>query len=68
METTLQISGMTCGMCVQHVTQALQSVSGVQNAAVDLTAGRALVKHDAEAQIDAMIEAVAEEGYTAQPG
>ncbi|MBW3634991.1 MAG: heavy-metal-associated domain-containing protein [Armatimonadetes bacterium] len=68
METTLQISGMTCGMCVQHVTQALQSVSGVQNAAVDLTAGRALVQHNESAEIKAMIEAVAEEGYTAQPG
>ena len=53
-------------MCMQHVTQALQNVSGVQVAAVDLTSGRALVKHDASAETNAMIEAVTEEGYTAE--
>ena len=66
METQLKISGMTCGHCVQSVTKALQSVSGVQLAAVDLTSGSALVKHNAGADAKAMIEAVAEEGYSAQ--
>jgi len=66
METKLKISGMTCGMCVQHVTKALQSVPGVQLAAVDLTSGTATVKHDASAETETMTEAVTEEGYEAQ--
>lgn len=67
METTqLKVTGMTCGMCVQHVTQALQSVAGVNQATVDLTAGNASVQHDATAQPQAMIEAVSEAGYKAK--
>ena len=66
METTLKVTGMTCGMCVQHVTKALQSVPGVKLAAVDLTSGTAVVKHDESAQPQAMVEAVVEEGYGAQ--
>lgn len=66
METTqLRISGMSCEMCVQHVTKALQSVPGVQAAKVDLAAGRAEVQHDG-ATLPSLIEAVDEEGYQAQ--
>lgn len=66
METTLKVTGMTCGMCVGHVTKALQSVPGVQLAAVDLTSGTAVVKHDESAEAEAMVQAVTEEGYGAQ--
>lgn len=66
METTLKVTGMTCGMCVQHVTKALQSVPGVQLAAVDLTSGMAVVKHDESTEAEAMVQAVTEEGYGAQ--
>jgi len=66
METTLKVTGMTCGMCVGHVTKALQSVPGVKLAAVDLNSGTAVVKHDESAQSEAMVQAVTEEGYGAQ--
>jgi len=66
METTLKVTGMTCGMCVQHVTKALQSVEGVSVATVDLGSGLATVKHEETAKAEAMIEAVVEEGYQAQ--
>jgi Cu2+-exporting ATPase len=66
METTLKITGMTCGHCVQHVTRALQQVPGVQLAAVDLNSGIATVKHQEGVQADAMVAAVMEEGYQAQ--
>lgn len=67
METKLTVTGMTCGMCVQHVTKALQSVAGVQEATVDLASGAAKVQHDAGTNAAQLIEAVTEEGYGAQP-
>jgi copper chaperone CopZ len=66
METTLKVTGMNCGACVGHVTRALQGVPGVKLAAVDLTSGEAVIKHDERAQPQAMVEAVVEEGFGAQ--
>lgn len=63
--TQLAVTGMTCGMCVQHVTQALKEVSGVQSATVDLKSGGATVLHEG-AKPEALLEAVAEAGYEAQ--
>lgn len=65
METVLKVDGMTCEMCVKHVTNALQNVAGVQKAEVDLHAGQARIEHE-NAAPDALIEAVREEGYEAQ--
>lgn len=65
MKTLLKIEGMTCEMCVKHVTNGLQSVSGVQSVAVDLARGAAQVEHN-EVDTQQLIEAVVEEGYQAQ--
>jgi copper chaperone len=65
MQTKLKINGMTCEMCVRHVTTALQSVPNVKSAVVDLHAGEATVDHD-NASVEAMKIAVEEEGYEAQ--
>ena len=66
METTqLKVSGMNCGACVNHVTNTLQGVAGVQAATVDLAAGSATVQHDANTNPVALVEAVAEAGYQA---
>jgi copper chaperone len=64
MTTELSISGMTCGHCVAAVTKALRSVPGVQDAQVDLQQGAASVQGQADAQ--ALLAAVTEEGYSAQ--
>ena len=64
--TTLKITGMTCQNCVRHVTQALEAVPGVSDARVDLGAGTAEVEGDAP--LESLVAALAEEGYTAQPG
>ena len=40
----LTISGMTCANCARHVTEAIQSVPGVQSATVNLDAHQALVR------------------------
>lgn len=63
MQTTLKISGMTCGHCVAAVTKALQQVPGVEQAEVSLDPQQAVVTGDAEPQ--ALIAAVEQEGYEA---
>jgi copper chaperone len=65
METkTLMISGMSCGMCVKHVTHALKDVNGVTNVATDLESNTAVVTFDpAAAGLPEFKEAVAEAGY-----
>lgn len=62
MKETLKIDGMTCDHCVMHVTNALESVEGVEKAKVSLKK-KALVKFDAPADLDQMALAVAEAGY-----
>lgn len=65
MQTKLKIEGMTCEMCVQHVTKALQSTPGVSQAAVVLETDSAIVQGD-NFDNNQLIEAVREEGYGAQ--
>lgn len=61
---TLKVEGMTCGHCVMAVTKALKAIQGVEDAAVSLQDKSAVVKYDpARATLDAMKEAVSEEGY-----
>lgn len=61
----MKVTGMTCGMCVQHVTQALKEVAGVSAATVDLKSGRATVQHEGTTRT-ALLHAVAEAGYEAE--
>ena len=65
--TTLKVTGMSCEHCVRSVTNALKGVDGVQDAQVDLKAGRAVVDYDA-GKTDArqLANAVTDEGYTAE--
>lgn len=62
----LKVTGMTCDHCVHAVTEALNSVPGVTRAVVDLDAGSAKVEHE-NADVDAMLAAIEEEGYDAVP-
>ncbi len=64
MTTELSITGMTCGHCVKAVEKALKSVAGAENVSVDLANAKATI--DGTADTNALIAAVAEEGYTAQ--
>ena len=67
-EMELSIGGMNCNNCARHVTEAIQSVSGVRSATVFLDAGRASVRwnFDTEQNVSAVIEAVKKAGYTAK--
>ncbi len=67
-EMELSIGGMNCNNCARHVTEAIQSVSGVRSATVILDSGRASVRWNsgAEQNVSAVIEAVQKAGYTAK--
>lgn len=61
-ETTLTITGMSCGHCVMHVQKALAAVPGVEATKVEI--GKATVTYDpAQASLDALRGAVANAGY-----
>src|ERR1017187_6061308 len=62
------VAGMTCGNCVRHVTQAIQSISGVQAATVTLETRRANVRWsaDSEPNDSAIIQAIKKAGYDAR--
>ena len=64
-EVKLKITGMSCEHCVRAATKALQGVPGVEKAEVTLKPGGAVVQGSAPAE--ALIAAVAAEGYTAEP-
>jgi copper chaperone CopZ len=65
-EISLMVTGMTCMMCVKHVTKALEEVPGVSRAEVTLAPPRALVRYDpARTSAEAMIAAVRSAGYDA---
>lgn len=48
METEIRISGMMCSHCEARVKEALESVSGVEAAAVSCKDGNAVVRGNAE--------------------
>ncbi|HEK1094020.1 TPA: copper-exporting P-type ATPase CopA [Proteus mirabilis] len=62
--TQLLIDGMTCASCVSKVQKALQSVSGVENARVNLAERSALVT--GHVNHDDLINAVEKAGYGAE--
>ena len=73
---TLEVSGMTCGSCVRHVTSALTRVDGVAQVEVALRQGLVHVAPAAEragspssiAEMTAeMVAALDRAGYLARP-
>ncbi len=67
--TTVDVTGMTCGSCVKHVTEALEGVDGVLNVSVELRAGEAspvtVVSND-DLDHAAIRSAVDEAGYAVE--
>lgn len=60
--TVLRIGGMTCGHCVQRITEALGACRGVDSVAVDLAAGRAVVG-GADLKVAELVKVVTDLGY-----
>ncbi|WP_394940475.1 heavy-metal-associated domain-containing protein [Psychromicrobium sp. YIM B11713] len=64
--TQVSISGMTCGHCVNAVSEELGSLAGVSSVAVDLNAGgisTATIISERKLSDTEIGEAVAEAGY-----
>lgn len=67
-EIDLKIGGMTCASCVSRVERALKTVPGVLSAEVNLATERAHVSALAgAAELPALIAAVEQAGYKAEP-
>jgi copper chaperone CopZ len=66
MTTKLMVEGMSCGHCTVSVRQALEGISGVESAAVELTPGSAIVHHDDRVTAEEMVAVISEEGFAAK--
>ncbi len=60
---TYQVSGMTCGHCVQAVTREVSALDGVDTVDVDLASGAVTVTSQQPLPTDAVRAAVDEAGY-----
>jgi len=61
--TTYSVIGMTCGHCVNSVTEEVSQISGVTDVDVDLATGRLTITSDALVEDWAVRAAVDEAGY-----
>lgn len=61
-----KVTGMTCGHCVRAVADAVRGVDPGAAVSVDLDAGRMTVENGT-APASRIMEAVAVEGYAAEP-
>jgi Cu2+-exporting ATPase len=67
-ETGLFLEGMRCTGCLHRIERALRAAPGVEEASVNYTAQRALVRYAAErTNADALVAAVEALGYGALP-
>jgi Cu+-exporting ATPase len=63
-KTTISVGGMTCAACVRRVENALKTVGGVKDVAVNLATARATVTHEpAWAGAAGLKQAVTDQGY-----
>ena len=62
-QTTYTVTGMTCGHCVDAVSQSLRALAGVRQVDADLPTGHVTVTSDAALRTEDVQAAVAEAGY-----
>ena len=64
MTTVLHVGGMSCQGCVRHVREAIEGVSGIGQARVDLDKAEAVVKWKGSSPAEAeLLKALEEAGY-----
>ena len=63
MATKINVSGMSCQHCVNHVTKAIEGLSGVKNVKVDLASGEVTFDQPDTVTPDDIAKAVEEAGY-----
>ena len=60
---TFNVQGMSCGHCVKAITQAVQSKDPAADVQIDLSARTVQVQ--SSLPVDAVLQAIKEEGYEA---
>jgi copper chaperone CopZ len=65
--TTLQVTGMTCGSCKRHIDAALSKLPGVESVRVDIPAQRVEIRHADATTVAKLVTAIEAEGYGARP-
>jgi len=63
----LKVIGMHCGHCEMSVSRALKGVPGVTDAKADPQTHTATATVEEGVSVDALVAAVNEAGYTAEP-
>ncbi len=68
-ETTVNIGGMHCDMCVASITKGVNELEGIESVVVSLNDSTAVVSYNANKVELAQIEkAIESRGYTIKPG
>ena len=67
MQTTINVSGMTCGHCVSAVTMELSLLPSVTEVDVDLESGQVTITSDAALGQAQLATAIDEAGYELVP-
>jgi copper chaperone CopZ len=63
MQTTINVSGMTCGHCVSAVTTELSLLPSVTEVDVDLESGKVTITSDSALDQAQLATAIDEAGY-----
>ena len=61
---TFAITGMTCGHCVQSVTEEVSDIAGIRDVVVDLESATLTFNSDIEISHDTVVAAVTEAGFS----
>ncbi len=61
--TQIKVTGMTCGHCVNSVTEELQTITGVSQVKVDLESGQVTIESATEINPSDISAAIEEAGY-----
>ena len=67
MQTTINVSGMTCGHCVSAVTMELSLLPSVTEVDVDLESGQVTITSDTALEQVQLATAIDEAGYELVP-
>jgi Cu+-exporting ATPase len=69
MKTTINVTGVTCGGCVETIEGALSKVAGVSTAKVDLKRKLVEIEHDTATAPAQLLKAIEQAGYQGElPG
>jgi copper chaperone CopZ len=66
-QVRLKVTGMHCAHCEMNISRALGQVPGVKDASADKDGGTAVVSLDGDVDTGALIAAVEQAGYQAEP-